>query len=70
MIARAGKRLLALVALAQRHQARHLLLGQADFLAAELGLRQILHLEGLTARLHGGLECVHLFDCGAHFVSL
>ena len=36
----AGERLLRAVLLAQRHQARHLLLGEADFLAAELGERR------------------------------
>ena len=66
----AGERTLALVALAQRHQAGHFLLGQPHFLAAELGQRQVLDLERLAARLRGGLECVHLFDCGAHFISL
>ena len=38
---RAGERVLALVALAQRHQPGHLLLGETDLLAAELGERQI-----------------------------
>ena len=38
--ARAGERLLRAVLLAQRHQAGHLLLGEADFLAAELGQRR------------------------------
>ena len=49
MILRAGERALALVALAEGHQARHLLLGEAHFLAAELGERQVLHLERLAA---------------------
>ena len=47
---RAGQRLLALVAGAQRHQPGHLLLGEADFLAAELGQAQILDLVRLAAR--------------------
>ena len=51
--ARAGERLLAAVLRAQRHQAGHLLLGEADLLAAELGERQILHLVRLAA---GGLR--------------
>ena len=38
---------------AQRHQARHLLLGEADLLAAELGEREVLHLER-QARRGGG----------------
>ena len=67
---RAGQRLLALVALAERHQARHFLLGQADFLAAELGLRQVLDLEWFAARFHGGVEGVHLFHCGSHSLLL
>ena len=37
MIALAGERLLGAVAVAQRHQPGHLLLGEADLLAAELG---------------------------------
>ena len=41
-----GERLRRGVAGAQRHQARHLLLGEADLLAAELGEREVLHLEG------------------------
>ena len=59
MISRAGERLLALVALAQRHQPGHLLLGQPDFLAAELGQREVLDLERLTAGLLGRVERVH-----------
>ena len=51
---------LALVARAERHQAGHLLLGEADLLAAELGQRQVLDLERLAAGLRGGFERVHL----------
>ena len=40
---------------AKRHQPGHLLLGEADFLAAELGQRQILDLERFAA---GGLRRV------------
>ena len=47
--ARAGERILALVPLAERHQSGHLLLGQAHLLAAELGEREVLHLERLAA---------------------
>ena len=55
---RAGERVLALVARAQRHQSGHFLLGEADFLAPEIGKRQILHLVRLATRLHGGVERV------------
>ena len=41
MIFAPGERLLALVLFAHRHQARHLLLGEADLLAAQLGERQV-----------------------------
>ena len=47
--ARAGERLARAVLGAQGHQPGHLLLGEADFLAAELGLAEIPHLEGLAA---------------------
>jgi hypothetical protein len=47
--ARAGQRLLPLVTGAESHQAGHFLLGEPDFLAAELGLRQIGDLEAGTA---------------------
>ena len=50
---RAGKRRLALVALPQGHQPRHLLLGQTDFLATKFGERQVLHLEGRAVCLDG-----------------
>ena len=42
------------VLLAQRHQAGHLFLGHADLLAAQLGQREVLHLEcgELGARVH------------------
>ena len=65
----AGERVLARVALAQRHQAGHLLLGEADLLAAELGQRQILHLEGLAAGLHRRVECVLFLYCYGHLLS-
>ena len=51
---------------AQRHQAGHFLLGEADFLAAELGLREVLHLERLAAGGLGGVERVHLLDNCCH----
>ena len=50
----AGQRLLACVALAQRHQAGHLVLGQAHLLAAPLGQVEIGHLVRRTAGLLGG----------------
>ncbi len=42
----AGERPLALVLGADGHEARHLLLGKPDLLAAEFGEGQVLHLEG------------------------
>ena len=45
---RALERILALVLLADRHQAGHLLLGETDLLAAEFGERKIGHLERRT----------------------
>ena len=56
---RAGERLLRAVARAQRHQAGHLVLGEADFLAAELGEAEILDLVGFAAGLAGRFERVH-----------
>ena len=49
----AGEGLPGSVLLAQRHEARHFLLGEPDFLAAELGEREILHLVRFAA---GGLS--------------
>jgi hypothetical protein len=46
--ARALERTLAAVALAQRHQARHLVLGEADLLATELGEVEVADLEVLS----------------------
>ena len=54
---------LALVALAQRHQARHLLLGEPDLLAAELGEREVLHLERLAARFLRRFKRMHFTNC-------
>ena len=56
--ARAGERLLAGVALAQRHQAGHLLLGEAHLLAAPLGQREVGDLVRLAAGLAGEVERV------------
>ena len=69
MIRAPGERLLAGVLRAERHQARHLLLGQAHFLAAEFGERQILHLEGFPARGLRGGEGMKFFGHGSHAVS-
>ena len=67
--ARAGERLLRAVLRAERHQAGHLLLGEADFLAAELGERQVLHLVRLAAgRLRGG-ERMQLLSHSRHLFS-
>ncbi len=44
------------VLLAQRHQAGHFLLGEAQLLAAELGERQVFHLVRLAAGGLGGGE--------------
>ncbi len=62
----AGERGLALVAGAQRHQAGHLLLGQANLLAPELGERQIPDLIRLAANAGRRIERMHLTNCGTH----
>ena len=49
----AVERLLRAVALAQRHQPRHLVLGEADLLAAELGEGEVLDLERGDRAGHG-----------------
>ena len=57
----AGERLLPFVALADRHQAGHLVLGQANLLAAPLGQVEVRHLVGRAARAAlARLERVHL----------
>ena len=61
-----GERLLARVLPPQRHQAGHFLLGEADFLAAELGERQVLHLVGLAAGGAGGVERMQFLGNGGH----
>ncbi len=63
---RAGERALSLVALPQRHQPRHLLLGEADFLAAEFRQRQVLDLERCAAGFCGLVECVNVCNCCWH----
>ena len=67
---RAGERLLRAVAGAQRHQAGHLVLGETDFLAAELGEAEILHLVRFAAGLLGRVERVHFLNCCRHRLSL
>ncbi len=57
--ARTGERLGLAIALTQHHQARHLLLGEADFLAAPLGETEIGHFVREAARLAG--EVVNVF---------
>ena len=52
----AGQRLGGAVTPAQLHQAGHLVLGQADLLAAPLGQAHIGHFVGLAATLAGGGE--------------
>ena len=66
---RAGERLLSLVALAQRHQPRHLLLGQPDLLAAELGQAEVRDLERFTAGFHRRVECMHFIHSGTDLSS-
>jgi hypothetical protein len=51
----AFQRPLSGVALAERHQARHLVLGQADLLAAEIGEVDVSDLEGRPVVVHGSL---------------
>jgi hypothetical protein len=58
------ERLLLAVTLAERHEAGHFLLGEADFLAAEFGEGEILDFERearggglLVERNSGGQEC-------------
>ena len=65
------ERRLAGVLASQRHEAWHFLLGKSDFLAAELGEGQVLHLERFAAGRAGGVERVLHFFCGwAHRVFL
>ncbi len=66
----AGERLLRAVLLAQRHQAGHFLLGEANFLPAELRLREVSHLERFAASRLGGSERMHLFGYSRHSVLL
>ena len=57
------------VLLADRHQAGHLLLGEANLFAAEFGQREILHLERLASGCPGRLERVHFSATVAIAVS-
>mgnify|MGYP000064711203 CR=1 FL=1 len=60
---------LPLVALPERHQPGHLLLGEAHLLAPELGLRKVPDLVRLAAGLHRRLERVHLTNGCTHRTS-
>ena len=51
---------LPFVALANRHQARHLAFGQSEFLPAELGQTEVGDLVRDTTRLLRLLVCVHV----------
>ena len=66
MMRAAARGFLARVLAAQRHQAGHFLLGEADFLTAELGERQVLHLVGLAAGRAGGVERMQFLGNGGH----
>ena len=66
--ARAGERFLAGVLLAQRHQSGHLLLGESQFLAAEVGERQVLYLVRLPAGGFRGSERMKSLGCSSHAV--
>ena len=58
--ARAGERLAAPVARAHGHQAGHLVLGQADFLPAPFGQREVRDLEWLAAAHWAASNaCIH-----------
>ena len=50
----------------ERHQARHLLLGETDFLAAEFGERQIPDLVRLAAGGSRGVERMELLSDSSH----
>ena len=63
----AGQRLLARVARAQRHQAGHLLLGQADLVAAELGEPEVGDLVGQLAGAVVEVERVGV-GCDSHLI--
>src|SRR5262245_29774851 len=67
--ARTGQRPLALVPIAQGHESGHLLLGEPDFLAAELGELKVLDLVWLAADLGGLGKLVGFSNCSCHFAS-
>src|SRR5205823_14114927 len=58
------------VLVAQLHQAMHPLFGEADFLAAELAKRAILHFVGFGPRAVRGGKGVHSFSDCRHFYFL
>ena len=64
----AGQRLFAGVLLAQRHEARHLLLGEAQLLAAEIGERQVSYFERFAACGLRGSKRMKSGGCGSHAV--
>ena len=68
--ARAGQRLLARVALADRHQAGHFRFRQAELLAAPVGQAQVRDLVRDSARRLRRVVCVRrlLAHCSCHFV--
>jgi hypothetical protein len=63
---RAGERLLARIPRAQRHQSGHFVLGEADFVAAELGEAEILDLERFATGFLCEIKRVRFIHCGCH----
>ena len=61
------QRLATPVLLANRHQPRHLVLGQPDLLASELGQAQVPDLERLASGLAGGAEGMNRCGYGSHW---
>ena len=64
--ARAGERLPNAVLFSERHQPGHLLLGEANFLAPEIGERKISDFVGRPAGGFGGGEWMKLFSYSGH----
>ena len=58
------------VALPNRHQARHFLLREADFFAAEFRKRQVSYFERLTSCLPSFVKSVRSFDGSGHSILL
>jgi hypothetical protein len=61
-----SQRFLCSIALPNRHQTRHFLLGKTDLFPAKLRQRQIFYLEGLTSRLPSFDKSVRVFDSSGH----